>query len=481
MSLKRVAHFDLLERIGEGGMGEVFRAIDTMLEREVAIKALRPELAARADLVERFRVEAIALAKLNHPNIATVYSFLRDHETCFMVMQYVPGHTLEHVLHQRTRLPWQEALGIVAQTLRALQHAHALGVIHRDLKPANLMVRPDGGVVVMDFGIARVLARARQTRSGNMVGTLEYNSPEQVQGKDVDGRADLYSLGVMLYEMLTGRLPFIADTEYELLRAHVERIPPPPRDLCRELPEAVEAIVMKAMAKDPGRRFADAGQFALAVEALLPGGAARPGHHTPATPPPALDALGRGIGEAASSVAEHLSSAAGLAVSVFAGLAGGAKPAGGTQPEAAPARSRPHRWTDAALVAARRNPGFAVAAALAVIALMLVAAAGLRSPQPSAADNLPPEVPVIPAVAPAASVPSLPGVTIVADKPKPVAPFPNAGTQSAGAAPPPVATVKVVPPAPRPAPEEKATAVRRSPPPAPPPQQKQEPGWYVRK
>ncbi len=428
MSLRRVAQFELLERVGEGGMGEVFRAIDTMLEREVTIKALRPELAARPDLVERFRVEAIALAKLNHPNIASVYSFLHDHETYFMVMLFVRGRTLEQLLTQRTRLPWQEALGIVAQTLRALDHAHALGVIHRDLKPANLMVRDDGSVVVLDFGIARVLARARQTRSGNMVGTLEYVSPEQVQGKEVDGRADLYSLGVMLYEMLTGRLPFIASTEYDLLRAHVDLTPPPPRDLCRDLPEPVEAVVLKAMAKDPRQRFASAQQFLQSVDALLPVGASG------LTPPAlawthwhALDRLTDRIGSLASGGMAHLASAAGLAWSVFAGIARAARAGGevkpdraGTLPQSteagAAAKNRAQRWTDTALVMAKQNPGFAVAVALAVIALGLVVAGALSASQPKPPDNAAlPETPVISG-----------GVTIAPDRSHPLQSFPNA-------------------------------------------------------
>ena len=477
MSLRRVAQFELLERIGEGGMGEVFRAMDTMLEREVAIKALRPELAARADLVERFRVEAIALAKLNHPNIATVYSFLHDQETYFMVMLFVRGSTLEQVLTKRTRLPWQEALGIVAQTLHALDHAHTLGVIHRDLKPANLMVRGDGSVVVMDFGIARVLARARQTRSGNMVGTLEYISPEQVQGKEVDGRADLYSLGVMLYEMLTGRLPFIANTEYDLLRAHVELTPPPPRDLCRDLPEAIEALVLKAMAKDPRQRFGDARQFLQSVDAILPVGANRLTPRALALPRRrALERLTDRVGTFASGVAAHLSNGLILATSVFVGKAGAARDGGAAKPEPGKpdqagalgqgthaARHRAPRWTDMTIVIARQNPGFALATALVVIALGLVVAAALRAPQPKPDDRvLPPEVPVIsPAVE---STPALPGITIAADNPHPVESFPN-----------PVA-VASAPAASHSAGDDRKNSGRRA-----PPTQKTESGWYVRK
>ena len=165
MTGEQIGNFRIIGRIGEGGMGEVLRAMDTMLEREVALKTLRPELSAREELVERFRVEAIALAKLHHPNIAAVYSFFRENDRYHMAMQFVHGQTLEQRLIERTRLDWKEAAQVTIDVLQALEHAHALGVIHRDLKPANLMLDPSGRTVVMDFGIARVLARARQTLS----------------------------------------------------------------------------------------------------------------------------------------------------------------------------------------------------------------------------------------------------------------------------------------------------------------------------
>ena len=213
------------ERLGEGGMGEVFRAVDTMLEREVALKVLRPEMGARAEVVERFRVEAIALARLHHRHIAAVYSFFQQGDQHYIAMQYVRGRTLEATLQQRGPLPWREAAAVAMDVLQALEHAHTLGVVHRDLKPANLMIDPEGRTVVMDFGIARVMARSRQTRAGTLVGTLEYIAPEIVRGEAADARSDLYSLGCVLYEMVSGALPFDSPSDFALMRAHAEQAP----------------------------------------------------------------------------------------------------------------------------------------------------------------------------------------------------------------------------------------------------------------
>ena len=265
MTGEQIGNFRIIGRIGEGGMGEVLRAMDTMLEREVALKTLRPELSAREELVERFRVEAIALAKLHHPNIAAVYSFFRENDRYHMAMQFVHGQTLEQRLIERTRLDWTEAAQVTIDVLQALEHAHALGVIHRDLKPANLMLDPSGRTVVMDFGIARVLARARQTRAGNLVGTMEYIAPEIIRGEDPDPRADLYSLGVVLFELVTGRLPFVADTDYALMRAHTELPPPLPTALCANLPKPLEAVILRALAKTPAERFSNAREFLVAL------------------------------------------------------------------------------------------------------------------------------------------------------------------------------------------------------------------------
>jgi serine/threonine-protein kinase len=271
-----ISTYRVEQKIGEGGMGAVFRGHDLMLEREVAIKALRPELARQAELVARFRSEAVTLAKLNHSHIATLYNFLRHGEDYFMVMEFVRGKTLDEVIRQSGAMAIERAVRLFCQALEGIAHAHALGVIHRDIKPANLMLTANDEVKVMDFGIARVLGTARQTKTGRLIGTLEYMSPEQMRGAETDARSDIYSLGILLYEMLTGRVPFQADSDYELMRAQVEQQPPPPREFKDEIPPAVEAAILQALAKDPAARFQSAAEFRSALISAVPAAALKP-------------------------------------------------------------------------------------------------------------------------------------------------------------------------------------------------------------
>ena len=260
--------YRLLQRLGAGSMGEVWRALDVQVEREVALKSLRPELAANATFVDRFRTEAVVLAKLHHPNIASLFTLAREAEALYMVMEYVPGSTLDQLLARRGALPWPEVRVFALRALAGLAHAHAGGVVHRDVKPANMLVTPGGELKLTDFGIARMVDRSRMTRAGNWVGTMEYASPEQVRGEAVDGRSDLYSLAIVLYELLTGVLPFQADTDFALMKAQLEAPAPPAGDRVPDLPPAFEQALLRAMAKSPGARFADAAAFARALESI---------------------------------------------------------------------------------------------------------------------------------------------------------------------------------------------------------------------
>jgi serine/threonine-protein kinase len=260
-----IGTYKIESKLGDGGMGTVYKGVDTMLDREVAIKALKPELASQTAVVERFRTEAITLAKLNHPNIATLYSLFRQDEELYMVLEFVRGETLDHILERRGALPAEEAIPVFCQVLDGIDHAHEFGIVHRDIKPANMMLTEKGTLKVLDFGIARLLGRTRLTKAGNIIGTLEYMAPEQVRGLETDGRSDLYAMGMMLYEILTGEVPFDSDNEFELMKSQIETTPPSPRSVNPNIPEAVSAAIMKAIEKDPIKRFQTGREFREAL------------------------------------------------------------------------------------------------------------------------------------------------------------------------------------------------------------------------
>ncbi len=262
-----VGNYRILEKLGEGGMGAVFRGVDLTLEREVAIKMLRTDLSEQPGLIDRFRAEAITLARLHHPNIAILFNFFRHNNNFFMALEYVRGRTLGAVIKERGAMPCGEAVALVEQALDGLAHAHHLNIIHRDLKPANLMLTDTGVIKITDFGIARVLGTSRMTRPGGVVGTLEYMSPERVRGLEADARSDLYSVGIVLYELLTGHAPFHNDSDYELMRAQIEAPPLPPHMLAPDLPDDVERVILRALAKAPEARYQTAREMRDALRA----------------------------------------------------------------------------------------------------------------------------------------------------------------------------------------------------------------------
>jgi Protein kinase domain/TPR repeat len=246
-------------------MGAVYLAVDLMLDREVALKALRPELAGRREIVDRFREEARVQARLNHPNIAQLYSLFQHDAGLFMVMEYVKGPTLDQVIRRGGITSFPEAVSVFLQVLDGVDHAHRMGIVHRDLKPANIMFDEDGLVKVTDFGIARVLGSARLTRQGAMIGTLEYMSPERVMSRELDSRSDLYSLGFVFYEMLAGAPPFVSEVEYEIMVAQIEQAPPRIEDKVPGVPREVGDAIFKTMAKNPDDRFATVAEFAAVL------------------------------------------------------------------------------------------------------------------------------------------------------------------------------------------------------------------------
>jgi serine/threonine-protein kinase len=265
---QQIDNFRILELLGVGGMGEVWKAIDVNLDRFVALKVITAGLQGNPDLLARFKVEARVQAALNHPNIATLYAFLVWEGKAVMVMEYVEGETLRDLIASRGALPVQPALNFCKQALVGIEAAHRQGVVHRDLKPANLMLNKAGVVKVMDFGIAKVQDGAKLTRTNAPVGTYCYMAPEQIQRHGVDARSDIYSMGITLYEMLTGNVPFDFDSDFEIQSAHVHTPPPLPTAFNPSIPEAVVAVVMRALEKNPDHRFANAGEFMRALPDL---------------------------------------------------------------------------------------------------------------------------------------------------------------------------------------------------------------------
>jgi serine/threonine protein kinase len=266
-----LGNYKILAPLGQGGMARVYRARQENLDREVAIKVLPPWYASDRSFVERFQLEARLIARLTHPNIVTVHDASEHHGHLYIVMQLVDGGTLKQRLDRlRTQgktMDLNEATTIFQQIADALAYAHEQGIIHRDVKPVNVLMDRSGRPILSDFGIAKVLASSGEqlTRPGAGVGTPEYMSPEQCLGIQVDGRADIYALGVMLFEALTGRTPFVGNNYPTLAHSHLYEPPPPPSRFNATIPPAVERVILTALMKDPAQRYQKADELAAAL------------------------------------------------------------------------------------------------------------------------------------------------------------------------------------------------------------------------
>jgi serine/threonine-protein kinase len=289
--------YRLGHRLAAGGMASVWQATDTVLEREVAVKILHPHLAADATFVARFRAEAISAARLRHPNIVAIYDTCSQDGTEAIVMELVRGRTLRAYLDEHGPLVPAEAVHIVAEAAGALSEAHRAGIVHRDVKPANILIRDDGQVLVTDFGIAKLRSQpADLTHTGMMIGSVRYLSPEQVEGTEIDARTDVYALGIVLFECLLGRVPFQADTDAATALARLRQPPPRPRQLRPELSPGLEAVVLRALARERDQRYATADDLRAALLGAPTTDDPTIGQPVPAappTPPPARPAPAR--------------------------------------------------------------------------------------------------------------------------------------------------------------------------------------------
>ncbi len=261
--------YEITELIGVGGMADVYKATDLMENRVVAVKILKAEYSENEEFLRRFRNESKAIAVLSHPNIVKIYDVGFTDEIQFIVMEYIDGITLKELLEQQGVLRWKDALKFVVQILKALQHAHDKGIVHRDIKPQNIMLFPDGNIKVMDFGIARFSRIDGKTLSDKTIGSVHYISPEQAKGEMTDERSDIYSVGVMLYEMLTGRKPFDGDTPIAIAVKHMQENAVPPREIMPSIPESLEEIVLHAMERSPARRYQSAAEMISDISAFM--------------------------------------------------------------------------------------------------------------------------------------------------------------------------------------------------------------------
>ncbi|MBW1888638.1 MAG: protein kinase, partial [Deltaproteobacteria bacterium] len=252
--------YQIIEELGKGGMGKVYKANDTDIKEKVAIKLIKPEISTDKKTIERFQNELKFARKIRHKNVCQMYDLNREEGTYYITMEYVPGQDLKGFIRQSGQMGIGTAISISKQVCEGLAEAHKLGVVHRDLKPSNIMIDKEGEVRIMDFGIARSMKAKGITGAGVIIGTPEYMSPEQVEGKEVDQRSDIYSLGIILYEMLTGRIPFEGDTPFIIGMKHKSELPKDPKEINTQIPEDLNSVIMRCLEKDKEKRYQSAGE-----------------------------------------------------------------------------------------------------------------------------------------------------------------------------------------------------------------------------
>ena len=250
--------YEVIEELGKGGMGKVYKALDKEINEEVAIKLLKPEIASDETTVERFRNELKFARKIAHKNICKMYHLAKDVDTPYITMEYVPGENLKSFIRRKGKLSDDEALSIAKQVCEGLAEAHRLGVVHRDLKPQNIMIDEEGDAKIMDFGIARSLEAPGMTQTGVMIGTPDYISPEQAEGEEADHRSDIYALGVILYEMVTGNVPFKGDTALSVAMKHKSKLAPDPKQFNPDISNDLNKLILICMEKDKELRYQNA-------------------------------------------------------------------------------------------------------------------------------------------------------------------------------------------------------------------------------
>jgi serine/threonine-protein kinase len=268
--------YRIIDKLGSGGMAEVYKAEDTILNRTVAIKVLHSQFATQKDFVERLRREAQAAANLNHPNIVSIHDWGSEDHNYFIVMEYIEGKTLKEIIETEAPLSADKAIKITVKVCSALEFAHKREIVHRDVKPQNIMITPEGEIKVTDFGIARAGTATPLTQTGSIMGTAQYLSPEQAQGRLVQRTSDIYSLGIVLYEMLTGRPPFNGENPVSVAFKQVHEQPVSPRKINPDIPESLERVVLRALAKNPADRYQSALQMREDLSLVASGGEVAP-------------------------------------------------------------------------------------------------------------------------------------------------------------------------------------------------------------